>query len=180
MKITLISLKPQGFHVNQYFPNLWIKRPSTSYKQEKKEELCSQSDWEGSEAPPTHTPFLLLRVTNPCKAGFFFLTSQILFPFLKGRPGRTKPRLLLSTMLFVPGAFVLQIALVSKLEHTRRVELEAACLCCHPPVTLVSVNRSTVKIKDKLQGRGNDSSGRNILARVVRSTRTHVIKKPCI
>lgn len=26
MKITLISLEPQGFHENQYFPNLWIIR----------------------------------------------------------------------------------------------------------------------------------------------------------
>lgn len=26
MKITLISPVPQGFHVNQYFPNLWIIR----------------------------------------------------------------------------------------------------------------------------------------------------------
>lgn len=59
--------------------------------------------------PPELSHFLPIPVTNSRKAGFILLTSQILFPSLKEKPGRTEPHSLLCSELFVPGALVLRI-----------------------------------------------------------------------
>lgn len=77
---------------------------------------------------------------------------------------------------------MLWIALVSELEQTGRGELLAEYLWLRPQARrgwwcLESGDSSTVKMKNILWGRRNDSSERNMLARVVRGTRTHVRTK---
>lgn len=106
MKITLISPEPQGFHVNQYFPNLWIIRlKEQTYNllpnRNRKAHFAPEVAGKGQRHTLQSSHFLPPLLTSSRKTGSVLLTSQILFPFLKGKPARAKSHSLHSAMLFV-------------------------------------------------------------------------------
>lgn len=108
MKITLISPEPLGFHANQYFPNLWIirsKEQASSLLQTGtgRRSLLPRS-LERVRGTPWSSRFPQVPLASSPKTGSVLLTSQILFLFLKGKPGRAKSHSLPSAVRFVLGA----------------------------------------------------------------------------